>query len=439
MLCLVWCWLRLSHEIRILFVKISPNRYTESVQFRSNKLEFGWCSSRFTRYAQFYVMKSSRTFTVLLLSVAISSYALAENVPVFIWGKSSVSYVPALPQYATSEFAALVESQVNAETFTVVFVEEQLSTEDLTLCKLNTQTCFRNLAKEERKSYLPNVQEPLAAFENVQSVDMFEDGNLSEEIVPQGGAAVIVSLRGNDFASHDALISNLYNRLREKSKNILAIYTGKTTSFRYSTLIRRTRQVKQDTTEVTRTVLTAPNDFIIAYESFKAGSDEQTPTEVVLTSATKSNDNKTDENFQIDIAGPSGQLKLNFMLAQGSWEIVGVAYDNVPYYLRHRVHVNQHFSYHCNRLEYYTADHKSQIVFEEVQLQPFFEENVEKFDFGDSWDCVGFTSPGILTGLFLVAIFIIIGSYGITWMMDIRTMDRYDDPKGKTITVTAAE
>lgn len=118
-------------------------------------------------------------------------------------------------------------------------------------------------------------------------------------------------------------------------------------------------------------------------------------------------------------------------------------FDNQEYYLRHRVHVNQHFSYSCNQWEYYSYDLQKKIVFEEVQLQPFWPgaDGVAPPNnrFGDAWYCVGFTTGGILSGLFLVLIFIIIGSYGIAWMMDIRTMDRFDDPKGKTITVNAAE
>lgn len=383
-------------------------------------------------------MESSRAFAVLLLLGLGSSCVLAENVPVFVWGKSSVSYVPALPQYETSEFAALIESQTNPETFTIIFAEEKLSTEDFAKCKLNTKTCFRNLAKEERKSYLPNVHEPLAAFGEVRSVDMSDDGKLSEQIVPEAGAVIVVNLRGDDFASHDAQISNLHNRLREEYKDVLVIYTGKSTSFQYKTLIRRTRQAKQDTSDVEPNFITVENVFLLAYDKFLVGSGDQEPTEVILESGTK-NANSSETNLQIDIKGTSVVLQLDFLLTQGSWEIVGVTYDNSPYYLRHRVHLNQHFSYHCHSLEYFTADMRKRIIFEQVQLQPFWGNTAESLRFGDSWDCVGFTSPGILTGLFLVTIFITIGSYGISWMMDIRTMDRYDDPKGKTITVTAAE
>lgn len=387
-------------------------------------------------------MKSA--LILLGLAMLVSSIQ-ASAVPVFVWGKPSVTYVPALTQYSASEFSALVESQADDKTFTLVFAEERLSTEDFSQCKLKTQTCFRNLAKVERKSYLPNVEEPLGAFEresgDIQSVQLSADGSLSERIVPKGGAVVIVNLSGDDFASHDALIDSLYNRLHAEFPNILAIYTGKTPSFRYSTLVRRTRQANpDDEPTVPVKILKVENTFLMAYEGFKAGATGAM-ADVSLETATKSTDNSSESTLQIDVKGPSASLTITFELTSGSWEITGVTYDNTAYYLRHRVHLNQHFSYRCYSLQYYTLDMKKEIVFEQVQLQPFWpSEGATEFNrFGDSWDCIGFTTPGILTGLFLVFIFIFIGAYGITWMMDIRTMDRFDDPKGKTITINVAE
>lgn len=378
---------------------------------------------------------------VALLLIALCSSIQAADVPVFVWGKPSVTYVPALSKYSSPEFSALVESQTDDGTFTLVFAEERLSTEDLSKCKLKTQTCFRNLAKVERKSYLPNVEEPLAALQGesgeVQSVQLSADGSLSERIVPKGGDVVIVNLSGDDFASHDALIDSLYNRLRAEFPNILVVYTGKTPSFRYSTLIRRTRQAKQEPNAMK--ILKVDNTFLMTYEKFSAGTPDQL-IEVALDSAVKDTTNSSEDTLQIDITGASARLVLNFRLAQGSWEIVGVTYDNTPYYLRHQVGLNQYFSYRCNHLAYYTADMKKEIVFEQVQLQPNWPSEGREFaKFGDSWDCVGFTSPAILTGLFLVVIFISIGALGITWMLDMRTMDRFDDPKGKTITVSTTE
>uniref|UniRef100_A0A182XX75 V-type proton ATPase subunit S1/VOA1 transmembrane domain-containing protein n=1 Tax=Anopheles stephensi TaxID=30069 RepID=A0A182XX75_ANOST len=336
----------------------------------------------------------------------------------------------------------MVPVQIDENTFTVVFAEERLSAEDLSQCKLKTQTCFKNLQKLERKSYLPSVEEPLSVLEgsNAQSVQLLADGTLSERVVPQAGGIVVVNLSGGDFASHDAIIDALYTRLRNAHPNIVAIYTAKTPSFSYSRLVRKTRQTEPEP-EPTREVLST-DGFLMVYEQFKFGqADAAELTTAKLDRAAKI-ENATTDSMQIRLTGAGAQVDLFFLQTQGSWEITGVWFDNQEYYLRHRVHVNQHFSYSCNSWEYYSYDLQKKIVFEEVQLQPFWStegETVPTNRFGDAWYCVGFTSGGILSGLFLILIFIIIGSYGIAWMMDIRTMDRFDDPKGKTITVNAAE
>lgn len=382
------------------------------------------------------------TVAALLALVALAtSGAVAEDVPVFVWGKPSVTYVPALSQYTTAEFAALLESQTDAGTFTVVFAEERLSTEDFAQCRLKTQTCFRNLAKVERKSYLPSVQEPMAAFggdfEDIQSVQLASDGSLSEKITPKAGSVVIVNLSGDDFASHDVLIDALYNRLRAEFPNLLAVYTGKTPSFRYSALVHRSRRQTEPTPN---DILQIQNTFMMYYEKFEAGPVGGPLTALTFNGVTKEDSNSSANTLQVNLSGPAADLRLSFALGQGNWQITGVTYNNAQYFLRHRVDINQHFSYRCNDLRYYTPDMKNEIVLTEVQLQPYWktEANADFVKFGDAWNCVGFTTPGILTGLFLVFIFIFIGSYGITWMMDIRTMDRFDDPKGKTITVNTA-
>ncbi|XP_063150276.1 V-type proton ATPase subunit S1 [Candoia aspera] len=59
--------------------------------------------------------------------------------------------------------------------------------------------------------------------------------------------------------------------------------------------------------------------------------------------------------------------------------------------------------------------------------------------FSEASDCAGFFSPGIwmglLTSLFLVAVF----TYGLHMVMSLKTMDRFDDPKGPTISVPQTE
>ena len=69
------------------------------------------------------------------------------------------------------------------------------------------------------------------------------------------------------------------------------------------------------------------------------------------------------------------------------------------------------------------------------QVQPFIEER----RFGAAYDCVYFFTVPIWSGLFVCAILAIILTSGLLMIMDIKTMDRFDDPKGKTITINTSE
>jgi len=55
--------------------------------------------------------------------------------------------------------------------------------------------------------------------------------------------------------------------------------------------------------------------------------------------------------------------------------------------------------------------------------------------FSDPQEQDAFFTPPILAGLFVTALMLFIVTWGITMIMDIKTMDRFDDPKGKTITI----
>lgn len=100
------------------------------------------------------------------------------------------------------------------------------------------------------------------------------------------------------------------------------------------------------------------------------------------------------------------------------------------------------FSYACGNNTWYSATVNNvvnKLSWNSLQLQaPFNAKVKDGFIFGDSWDCVGFVTPGILMGLFVLVILLVIVFLGLCWMMDIKTMDRFDDPKGKTITINAS-
>lgn len=76
------------------------------------------------------------------------------------------------------------------------------------------------------------------------------------------------------------------------------------------------------------------------------------------------------------------------------------------------------------------------LCFVSLQIQPF---NVPSTGFFLSQDCVGWFSTAIWMGLVPVGINLIILFFGMYMMSTLSTNDRFDDPKGKSLTINAGE
>ncbi|XP_033103032.1 V-type proton ATPase subunit S1-like isoform X2 [Anneissia japonica] len=97
------------------------------------------------------------------------------------------------------------------------------------------------------------------------------------------------------------------------------------------------------------------------------------------------------------------------------------------------------FSYHCvvseAKATNFTDDDDLQIksvTFNDLQLQPFDIKD-DKFSFPN--DCIGFFTEGIWMGLVTALIILIILAFGFGMLANLSVMDKFDDPKGKTITI----
>jgi V-type H+-transporting ATPase S1 subunit len=93
------------------------------------------------------------------------------------------------------------------------------------------------------------------------------------------------------------------------------------------------------------------------------------------------------------------------------------------------------FSYHCSSRTVFRASN-SNLTFENFQAQPYMEKSTT---FGDAYNCELFFTPPIWSGLFVTSILALIMIWGLVMIMDIRTMDQFDDPKGKTVTISVSE
>ncbi|KAJ8410548.1 hypothetical protein AAFF_G00194520 [Aldrovandia affinis] len=81
-----------------------------------------------------------------------------------------------------------------------------------------------------------------------------------------------------------------------------------------------------------------------------------------------------------------------------------------------------------------TNDNANQwkLSFDHFQIQGF---SVTGRDFSYASDCAGFFTPGIWMGLLTSLLMLLILTYGLHMITQLRTMDRLDDPKGPAISV----
>jgi len=104
----------------------------------------------------------------------------------------------------------------------------------------------------------------------------------------------------------------------------------------------------------------------------------------------------------------------------------------------------EHFSYACLRTKPFwlvqAGDTGLQPVFSidlnEFQLEAFKARH--KFS-SDVDDCVGFFTIGIWMAIFSGIVMIMIFAFGIAMITNLKTMDRFDDPKGKPLQINARE
>jgi V-type H+-transporting ATPase S1 subunit len=141
------------------------------------------------------------------------------------------------------------------------------------------------------------------------------------------------------------------------------------------------------------------------------------------------------------VSWKSGEHEIlwKFGLSGGTWWIPEITYKGSRFHPHSAVNAYDGDSYGCVDLRLSNA--KIDIIIRDIQMQPRFDTAEPALTiFTDRWnDCTGFFSAAIWGGLFVVIILLSILTCGITAMLDIRTMDRFDDPKGKTITINAQE
>ncbi|XP_062871246.1 V-type proton ATPase subunit S1b [Trichomycterus rosablanca] len=113
----------------------------------------------------------------------------------------------------------------------------------------------------------------------------------------------------------------------------------------------------------------------------------------------------------------------------------------------HGIYAPAEYSFHCQKVSSaespllvpsnFTdlANHWN-LFFTDFQIQGF---NVTGGNFSYASDCSSFFTPGIWMGLLTTLLMVLILTYGLHMIMQLHTMDRFDDPKGPSISVPQNE
>lgn len=87
-----------------------------------------------------------------------------------------------------------MKSQADKETLTVLFVENSLSVEDFSQCKLKTKTCFENLQNVQEKTFLNSVEDPvdalIASYNKKKTISLSSEADLKD--VDAGNERILI-------------------------------------------------------------------------------------------------------------------------------------------------------------------------------------------------------------------------------------------------------
>uniref|UniRef100_A0A1E1WHE2 V-type proton ATPase subunit S1/VOA1 transmembrane domain-containing protein n=1 Tax=Pectinophora gossypiella TaxID=13191 RepID=A0A1E1WHE2_PECGO len=398
-------------------------------------------------------------FPLLVLSV-MQCFANVQ-VPAFLWGdlgQRSIHH-SALDKIPSRDFGVILKHELEQDPMTVIFMEQTLSVEDFSR-KTDGETPFPYLHSVVGDAlYLPSVESPLRVLnkyadpEKVDHVKLTENG-LSAEIKPEGGKFLFINLkdakedesREELLRRHNDFMEDMFTKLQERYGKVVAIYTGHYPSWTIPEHSRVRRQATEAATPSTTDLSMTGLRIIFGTVRLNDGTND-----VILQGAAAGDsivNNTANEMHSTITFSNNDNVTLNFAQQSGYWMLTSAnlvrtspAVDE-HLKIKEELYALMGFSYRCAvNITFATVNETTPytLTFQNTLMQAYFSENSTDLEFGDSFNCVGFFTAPIWAGLFVVSILLSIIFYGIMMMMDINTNDRFDDPKGKTITINAVE
>ncbi|CAD7014991.1 uncharacterized protein LOC101451190 [Ceratitis capitata] len=385
---------------------------------------------------------------IAFLTLFVIGVAAASNSVVLVF--APVPKIPALESIDYDSFNAIVKPLAEDHMIAVI-QEDGLSYNDF-LCKSNRtkeQSCYSRLQGITPKTFYRSVNNPEKVLQsldpNSETIIISKSGKLETPLKCKAGKVVFFRFeaepelsREDILETHDFAISNL---MKQVSCPTVFMYTS--TPEKESTVIKRARRALSiwETAAPEGGIIFSNPKFQIFFTTLSVTIDN-TKKDITISSMKIDEHNTTD--FTVTLASSDGvdNVTFNIALKAGYYYMKQLTYNTNTQFLTSDVNAPPAFSYFCGNLTVSSLN-GNKLLWNSLQFQAPFSSKVnavgDYFQFGDSWNCVGFVSHAILAGLFVSVILLAILFVGICWMMDINTMDRFDDPKGKTITINANE
>lgn len=401
----------------------------------------------------------------------------ADFVPVFVWESSKPTDVkitsPALKKYSTEEFADFFVNKLSLfskKPLVVAFTEENLSVEDFSWQDLTESSAFPYLesviTRAANVDFLPSVDNPIRALRKLEKLGYkWQTVRDPDTItVPEVGDVVIevkmedakVDEDRPDFLRrHDKMISRVYSRLVSERGNIVGVYTGRFNSWiepeNEPVLHRVRRLLAEPTPNATSYLLLNATGKVLIYASNKPNLTVSGVRRnlTLLQGTVTMKETITFQSVRARFSSNSSeQIILEFFFynstsSVGYWSLENVTYsvnspnptNEIKLEPESSIIVPVAFSYHCSSETVFQGNNVT-LTLENFQAQPFMDKAAA---FGDAYNCELFFTPPIWSGIFVTSILALIMIWGLVMIMDIRTMDQFDDPKGKTITVNVGD
>lgn len=323
--------------------------------------------------------------------------------------------------------------------------------EDFSVKSQSEGPIYPNLSKkltEVETDFMPSVSNPLKAIHLLRDTGydwVHYHGKVPVDL--KNPTVIVVALEDSAYGgdrseilrAHDKKIARIYEAVDQRYPNTLALYTGRKDAWveAEKELNRVRRADKADEPEEQYSgIVIMENKVAVIANSITFYPDKDSPKNLSSVSSV-SVGNDTEALTLVATFSTGETLKFVFNSDASTawqWFLLNIIVNDKTLSAPDTIWAPMDWSYYCGNILFKGEEEYPRIIFGGLQVQP----NVDG-EFGQPIDCVPYFSMAIWSGILISALLLFIMAWGITMLMDINNNDRFDDPKGKTITITATD